>query len=71
MANTTSGLYYERTTTKKVAKKKVTKKEKVDSKKYFSEVKNVGDRIEVKSHSGRVMDFKDLDSAIDWAKDSL
>ena len=70
MANTTSGLYSS-PATKKVAKKKVTKKEKVDSKKYFSEVKNVGDRIEVKSHSGRVMDFKDLDSAITLAKDSL
>ena len=70
MANTTSGLYSS-PATKKVAKKKVTKKAKVDSKKYFLEVKNVGDRIEVKSHSGRVMDFKDLDSAIDWAKDSL
>ena len=70
MANTTSGLYSS-PAKKKVAKKKVTKKEKVDSNKYFSEVKNVGDRIEVKSHSGRVMDFKDLDSAITWAKDSL
>ena len=70
MANTTSGLYSS-PATKKVAKKKVTKKEKVDSKIYFSEIKNVGDRIEVKSHSGRVMDFKDLDSAITWAKDSL
>lgn len=70
MANTTSGLYSS-PAAKKVAKKKITKKEKVDSKKYFSEVKNVGDRIEVKSHNGRVMDFKDLDSAINWAKDSL
>ena len=70
MANTTSGLYSS-PATKKVAKKKVTKKEKVDSKIYFSEIKNVGDRIEVKSHSGRVMDFKDLDSAITWAKASL
>ena len=47
------------------------KKAESDSKKYFREVKKVGDRIEVKSHSGRVMDFKDLDSAISWAKDSL
>ena len=57
--------------TKKVVKKKATKKAEPDSKKYFSEVKKVGDRIEVKSHNGRVMDFKDLDSAINWAKDSL
>ena len=54
-----------------MARKKATKKTEPDTKKYFSEVKNVGDRIEVKSHSGRVMDFKDLDSAITWAKDSL
>ena len=58
-------------TTKKVVKKKITKKAEPDTKKYFSEVKNVGDRIEVKSHSGRVMDFKDLDSAINWAQDNL
>ena len=57
--------------TKRVVKKTVTKKAEPDTKKYFSEVKKVGDRIEVKSHSGRVMDFKDLDSAINWAKDSL
>ena len=56
---------------KKKATKKATKKVEADTKKYFKEVKKVGDRIEVKSHSGRVMDFKDLDSAINWAKDSL
>ena len=56
---------------RKKATKKTAKKADPDIKKYFSKVKNVGDRIEVKSHSGRVMDFKDLDSAISWAKDSL
>ena len=56
--------------TKKVVKK-TTKKAEPDTKKYFSEVKKVGDRIEVKSHNGRVMDFDNLDNAINWAKDSL
>ena len=50
------------------------KKTKKETKKVASKtkkVKKVGDRLEVKSHTGRVMDFKDLDTAIQWAKDSL
>jgi hypothetical protein len=56
---------------RKKTTKKIAKTAEPDSKKYFSEVKKVGDRLEVKSHTGRVMDFKDLDTAIQWAKDSL
>ena len=52
-------------------KKKATKKVEADTKKYFKEVKKVGDRVEITSYNGRVMDFKDLDSAIIWAQSHL
>tara|TARA_R100000008_G_C3577289_1_gene166068 strand:+ start:41 stop:274 length:234 start_codon:yes stop_codon:yes gene_type:complete len=56
---------------KKAVKKEVKKAADPDWKKYFKEVKEVGDRIEIKSHNGRTMDFKDMDSAISWAIDNL
>ena len=56
---------------KKKATKKATKKVEADTKKYFKEVKKVGDRVEITSYNGRVMDFKDLDSAIIWAQSHL
>ena len=56
---------------KKKVTKKTTKKVELDTKQYFKEVKKVGDRIQITSHNGRVMDFKDLDSAIIWAQSHL
>ena len=56
---------------KKAVKKEVKKAADPDWKKYFKEVKEVGDRIEIKSYNGRTMDFKYMDSAISWAVDNL